>query len=719
VIKALLILLLLFVNLFAVSNKKITLQLSWKNQFAFAGYYMAKELGYYDDVGIDISIKEFEYGTDLSTIIERDDIDFAIGRSSLLIDRANGKDVVAMGAILQYSPLMLLVRADSNINSVKDLKNKKVMITSDAKSTAAIVAMLNANNLTLDDINVLNHSFNLDDLINKKTDAMASYVSNEPIRLANQNIQYKIFHPRDFGFNFYSDILYTSSKFIKQNPTLTRDFYEATLKGWEYAFNNIGKTAQVIFDKYNTQNLSLTHLVSEAEALKKLTMNNGKNQLGYLDHDRLEGILDIYKVMGFVKKDIDLDKFIYEHNNHKVVTFKLSHEELYLWVTIVLFLIILIVARYNRKLYKANQIIKQNKDKIEKKANSFFEQSANLLVITDFSGRFIEVNNISYDMFGYKSEELVGKLFSDFVHPDDIESSQKALRDLIKGKSLKYFENRYKHKNGSYITLSWSASSDLETALVYASAQDITDAKYKNQLLLEQSKLASMGEMIGNISHQWRQPLSVISTGATGLMLQKEHNLLTDEKFHKTCTSINDNAQYLSKTIDDFRNFIMDNRKIKKFKLDHAIQSSLNLVEGTIKSNNIHLLLDIEHDIQIMGYENELIQCLINILNNAKDVLVEKAVEDKVVFVSSYEKKQQVIIKIKDNGGGVPKDIQQKIFEPYFTTKHQSQGTGLGLHMSYRLIVEGMAGMISVENIEYEYNSKRYIGAEFLIALPI
>jgi len=120
-----------------------------------------------------------------------------------------------------------------------------------------------------------------------------------------------------------------------------------------------------------------------------------------------------------------------------------------------------------------------------------------------------------------------------------------------------------------------------------------------------------------------------------------------------------------------------------------------------------------------MGYENELIQCLINIFNNAKDALDEKRVENKIVSISSFQEKNKVFIKIKDNGGGVHQNIQQKIFEPYFTTKHQSQGTGLGLHMSYRLIVEGMDGMITVNNIEHVYKGKTYIGAQFLITLPI
>jgi diguanylate cyclase (GGDEF)-like protein len=339
-----LLLIILFLNISLLANDKVILQLSWKHQFAFAGYYMAKEMGYYNDVGIDVEFKEFEFGTNLLNSIENKDADFAIGRSSLLIHKSNNKDIVALGAIFQYSPLMLLVLKDTNINSIKDLKNKKIMITSDAKSTASIVAMLNANGLNINDVEIQKHSFNLNDLINKKTDAMASYTSNEPIRLADKNIKYKIFHPKDYGFDFYNDILFTSSKFIKENPKLSKDFYDATIKGWKYAFDNIGKSSKVVFDKYNTQNNTLVHFVSEGEALKKLAFHEQSTTIGCLDKDKLQKIVDVYKVMGFIKEDINLKEFIYEHNNHKVIKVNFLHNDFYLVLVIVILILLGVIS---------------------------------------------------------------------------------------------------------------------------------------------------------------------------------------------------------------------------------------------------------------------------------------------------------------------------------------------------------------------------------------
>ncbi len=247
--------------------------------------------------------------------------------------------------------------------------------------------------------------------------------------------------------------------------------------------------------------------------------------------------------------------------------------------------------------------------------------------------------------------------------------------------------------------------------------KEVKKSQEKDSLIFQQSKMASMGEMIGNISHQWRQPLSVISTGVTGMKFQKQYNLLEDDMFFKTCDTINENAQYLSQTIDDFRNYIKNERNKKYFFIKDTIENLLKLLDGSIKNNNINIILDINETASIEGYPNELIQCLLNIVNNAKDAL--KDIEDnKYLFISVKEDKKDVKIIVKDNGNGIPQAIITKIFEPYFTTKHQSQGTGLGLSMTYNMITKGMQGSIDVKNTTYIYENKNYSGAKFTITLP-
>ena len=247
---------------------------------------------------------------------------------------------------------------------------------------------------------------------------------------------------------------------------------------------------------------------------------------------------------------------------------------------------------------------------------------------------------------------------------------------------------------------------------------EVAKSKEIELKLFQADKMASMGEMIGNIAHQWRQPLSAISTSATGMKMKKEYGLLTDDDFYKDCDNIDKHAQYLSQTIDDFRNYIKGNRDKKIFTLKNDVESFLHLIEGSLKKEDIKLIDNIDRKITIDGYPNELVQCFINLYNNSKDAFQEHNIEQRYIIISSELEKETIKIYFKDNAFGIQDNIISKVFDPYFTTRHKSQGTGLGLHMTYRLIVEGMSGNIEVNNRTFDYKDKIYTGAEFIITLP-
>ena len=242
--------------------------------------------------------------------------------------------------------------------------------------------------------------------------------------------------------------------------------------------------------------------------------------------------------------------------------------------------------------------------------------------------------------------------------------------------------------------------------------------KIQKQLFTAE-KISSMIEMINNISHQWRQPLSIISTVSSGMLLKKEYGLLDDKEFRDNCIMIDNNVQFISKTIDNFRNFIDNDNNKKVFDLENAIEDFLNLVSALITNDHINIILNLEKDIKINGYENELIQCFINIFNNARTALNERKIEEKLIFITTSIEDNKVIIIIKDNAQGISEEIMNKLFEPYITTKHQSQGIGLGLYITYNLIVDKMKGAIDIINTVFTYNNKKYSGVEVTITLPI
>ncbi len=328
-------------------------------------------------------------------------------------------------------------------------------------------------------------------------------------------------------------------------------------------------------------------------------------------------------------------------------------------------------------------------------------------------------------------QEITYNQFLSYIDQEDIPKIKEEYKNSIEDKreyfikyklksaknNIKYVEERAIHtfdKKGNHIKTEGSIYDVTKLTLLQQEQLD------QQKMLYNQSKLAAMGEMIANISHQWRQPLSVISTGATGMKMQKEYNLLKDDFFYTTCDSINENAQYLSQTIEDFTNYIKGDSKPVRFDLKNDTDSFIKLVDSTIKKYNLNIILELEESIKVKGYPNELIQCFINIFNNAKDALITNVDEsERYIFISQKVINNKVIIKFRDNGGGISESALPKIFEPYFTTKHQSQGTGLGLHMSYNLITKSMKGDIKAENVSFEFNNKRYIGAQFTITIPL
>ena len=303
--------LIIFFFSFPISaNEQLSLQLLWKHQFQFAGYYAAIEKGFYAEEDLEVELKEFEFDLNLVSEVLEGRSDFAVGRTSLLIDKNAGADIVTLFATFQHSPLMLLTRKDSGIALSSDLKDKNVMITNEAKKVGELMAMMLQTGISVADFKQQKHSYNVDDLLTGKTDAMASYISNEPYRMEQAGVEYNIIHPRDYGFDMYSDLLFTSREFIIKNPELTERFYRASIRGWLYAFEHVDEIARVIFDKYNSQNKSLDAIIFEAEALKKLAFDDDGN-FGSLTLEKFNQMAQVYLITGSIFRGYDFSDFIY------------------------------------------------------------------------------------------------------------------------------------------------------------------------------------------------------------------------------------------------------------------------------------------------------------------------------------------------------------------------------------------------------------------------
>jgi PAS domain S-box-containing protein len=335
----------------------------------------------------------------------------------------------------------------------------------------------------------------------------------------------------------------------------------------------------------------------------------------------------------------------------------------------------------------------------------------------------LQVNNEILNILAYTKEELFETTLDKITYEEDLDKDLDLLNDLLSGKIDNYqIEKRFVKKDGEIVetilTLSAYKRND-KIEYLLASILDITDSKMKENLLIQQSKLAAMGEMIAIIVHQWKQPLSLISTSSTGMKLQLEMDILTKEFSLEALDSIIKATKHLATTIDDFRDFFKPKKSKTTFNINESINKSLKLISSGFKNKDIKIIKNID-DVYITSYENDLIQILINILNNAKDALLNINTP-RLIFLSVkiLDDKKNLIILIKDSAGGIPSNIIDKIFEPYFTTKDDKSGTGIGLYIVNEIITKHMKGNIKVSNVNFNYESNKYIGAEFEIIIPI
>lgn len=348
------------------------------------------------------------------------------------------------------------------------------------------------------------------------------------------------------------------------------------------------------------------------------------------------------------------------------------------------------------------------------------------IYIKDEERRFQYVNQRVAELFGKSVDEIIGKIDIEVI-PKEIadvfwESDYEVLKTNKKVSVEEVFKDEEKG-NTYYWTTILPYMLDDNKPCVIGFATDITilknqesELKNKDKILYQQSKIAAMGEMIENIAHQWRQPLSLISTISTDIKLKKELDLfdkdLENIEIINAMLKIRNTTEYLSETIDYFRNFLHKEEYKEYFSSNDLINNLLELVNMEIKSNNINLIKRLEN-ITIFGIKNEILQVLINLVNNAKDALKEKNITEKYIIIELFEKENNIIVQIQDNAGGIEGEIIDRIFEPYFTTKHKSSGTGIGLFLSQKIAVNHLNGEIVVKNKEVEILGEKFIGACF------
>lgn len=466
------------------------------------------------------------------------------------------------------------------------------------------------------------------------------------------------------------------------------------------SLNNITTSSKLLTQKHIIANKN------ELQAMKHLlikTNYKGNDYIYYENNNKLLYGTFVRNLRFFIGKGVKLSKInnIIEKERQRSLE-NLNNNILkliaiMLIMTIIFFIFSLAFTKKIEKLFNQyRKMVKQN----EEKYALLFNYSNDGFIISELknnSASILSLNNTALNTTGYSLKEIVHKDF--FKLFEDL-----SLEEFLKSKSIFRTLNLFtKDKKIKTVELNAIVYSYENQELLFASLRDITERtllkkeKLKQEkILIQKSKMAAMGEMIGNIAHQWRQPLAQISGLFFDIESAYDYKELDKKYLSNRVNEANDLLEYMSKTIDDFRNFFNPNSKKEDFFIEDAIKSAINIVKPTLNYHKIEISVSIDLKYKIDGYKNEYAQAVVNIISNAKDILIDRKIANPKIKIY-LDTKDEVKLCIADNAKGVDKKIIDKIFDPYFTTKYE-YGTGIGLYMTKLIIEEKMNGTISVKN---------------------
>jgi len=392
----------------------VILQLKWKHQFQFAGFYTAIEKGYYADEGLHVIVKPGGPGVNFIKEVVTGRAHFGLESSSLIIARNNNIPVVALAAIFQHSPEVLIARKDSDIKLIKDIKNKHISLGNSGLSSTS--ALLKKFNISEDNFQYGNSTSLIKDLINKETDIIATYITDAPYILDKAGIEQTHFKPRSYGIDLYGDVLFTSQMQVENNKERVENFIKASLKGWRYAMDNKEETIELISEKYNSQ-LPREQLLYEATIMEDLIMPK-LIQLGHMNPDRWQYIGETYVQLGKLQRQFSIEGFLFE--DYLFFNDKKTKKILYILIAIVIISLVSLVTffLFNRRLKKAVQYRTQ------------LLSSTNHQLKNEISSRKLAHTNLTL------SEERFKRLFEDSpisLWEEDFSAIKRLLDELTKG----------------------------------------------------------------------------------------------------------------------------------------------------------------------------------------------------------------------------------------------------------------------------------------------
>lgn len=489
---------------------KVALKLKWRHQFQFAGYYAALERGFYKEAGLDVTIEELNAGENSFDSVLTGKFQFGVAGSDLIVKRAEGLPVVALAAIYQHSPLVFLTSKSTGIENIHQIAGKRVMLE---EHSAELHAYLRSERIGKSSLLLYPHSYGVNELIAGEVDVISAYSNDEPFKLKEKDIDYKLFMPQSSGIDFYGDILYTTEDQVRMHPERVKNFRQASLKGWKYALENPEEVVDIIFSKYS-QRHSRKHLLFEAEGASKLILPDVV-EIGYMNPGRWANILERYENLKVPHQGIDFETFIYNPNptGPSLIMIAIQVGEIFLALIAVWFIFRFV--RINTSLEALDKKSALAKNKLIKSKRRFARLLDNLPGMSykckyDESWTMLFVSKGSYALTGYYPEEMLDNKaisYAEIILPEYREMVSEAVKNgFHRGETFK-IAYKIKCKDG---TVKWvweqgrfvSSLTKLKNLRIEGFIIDITESKIleeeREKLIVDlQSALGEIKELRG------------------------------------------------------------------------------------------------------------------------------------------------------------------------------------------------------------------------------
>ena len=468
--------------------EKVCLQLKWRHQFQFAGYYAAVDKGYFSDEGLDVTLVEGRPGIIPTTTLARGEAEFAVDSPQVMLQRQQGQPVVVVAAIFQHSPGIILTRKDSGLATLHDLRGKRIMAR--PGTDPELVAMLGGEGLGPESVTLVPHSWSLDDLIQGRVDAQTAYVTDEPQELLRRGVAPGIIRSQAFSDGFYGDCLVTSEKLARERPELVERFLRATRRGWRYAMDHPHEIATLIYSRYS-QDKPLDDLLREAESLREFIQPQ-LVEIGQMNPQRWRQMAGSYEKYGLLKAGFPVDEMLYPSLRDKAT----ARERRLLWLGAaglgaLLLLgcgvgVVLLVI--NRRFLGQARLRAAELAASEEKYRLLVEHQTDLVVKVDTQGHFLYASPAYCRTFGKSEGELLGLAFMPLVHEEDRAATDDAMRALFAPPHKTYLEQRAMTAEG-WRWFSWRGSvilgPDGQVAEIIGVGRDITERRQADLALRE------------------------------------------------------------------------------------------------------------------------------------------------------------------------------------------------------------------------------------------